>query len=249
MTPPLPPRFLDPGHVAHRGLHGPGRPENTLAAFDAACEGGYAIELDVQPSADGVAMAFHDATLDRMTERRGPVARLTAAALRRVAVGGTDQVVPSLRDALDRIAERVPVLIELKDQHGAMGPTDGRLERAVAAALGGYRGDVAVMSFNPHAVALLARLLPDTPRGRVTARFDAERWPDLPADVRAHLGTLPDMDGAAFLSHQADALDMPRVAELRAEGRPVLCWTIRSAEDEARARRLADAVTFEGYLP
>ena len=251
MSPPLPAAFLDPGRIAHRGLHGDGRPENTIAAFDAAAEAGYAIELDVQLSLDGVAMVFHDATLDRMTARSGPVVRLSSSGLRRVAVGGTDQRIPSLRDVLDRIDGRVPVLVELKDQHGAMGEGPGRLERAVAAALGGYRGAVAVMSFNPHSVALLARLRPDTSRGLVTARFDAANWPDLPAETRERLAAIPDAArvGAAFVSHQADALDMPRVAALRAEGLAVLCWTITSAADEARVRPFADAVTFEGYRP
>ena len=250
-VPPLPRAFLHPGHVAHRGLHDEGRPENTIAAFDAACEAGYAVELDVQISLDGVAMVFHDDTLDRLTPRKGPLSRLSAPMLRRIPVGGSDGTIPSLRDVLDRIDGRVPVLIEVKDQHGALGEGPGKLERAVAAALGGYRGAAAVMSFNPHSVALLARLMPDTARGLVTARFDAETWPGLPADRRAHLAAIADLAavGAGFVSHQADALDVPRIAALRADGLPVLCWTIRDPAQEAWARRYADSVTFEGYLP
>jgi glycerophosphoryl diester phosphodiesterase len=52
---------------AHRGLHGPGVPENSLAAADAAIARGFGIECDVQRSRDGQAIVFHDWTLDRLT--------------------------------------------------------------------------------------------------------------------------------------------------------------------------------------
>ena len=55
--------------------------------------------------------------------------------------------------------------------------------------------------------------------------------------------------GAAFISHAWQALDDPRVAEVKASGRPVFCWTIRTQEEAARARRVADQITFEHFLP
>ncbi|PWJ21911.1 glycerophosphodiester phosphodiesterase family protein [Jannaschia seohaensis] len=249
---PLPASFLK-GHLAHRGLHDreKGRPENSLAAFRAAIELGVGIELDVQRSADGVAMAFHDYKLERLTGRAGQIADLDAAALAEVPLLGGDEGVPTLAQALAEIAGRVPVLIEVKDQDGAMGPNVGPLEDAVLAALDGYEGDVALMSFNPHSVAHMATKAPHLPRGLTTSAFDAEDWPDLPAETRERLARIPDLDrvGAAFISHQGDALTMPRVAEIKAQGLPILCWTIRSKEQERIARTVADAVTFEGYLP
>lgn len=250
MSPPLPRAFLDPGHIAHRGLHGEGRPENALSAFRAAVDAGYGIELDVQPSADGVAMAFHDATLDRMTDRAGPVDALDAAALRATPLPGGEGI-PTLREALDTVAGRVPVLIEIKDRDGDMGPRVGPLERAVAEALAGYDGPVAVMSFNPHSVEAFALLRPDVPRGLTTAAFEPDRWPELSPTTRDRLRGLPDVErlGAAFVSHQADALDMDRVTSLRAEGCPVLCWTVRTSEQAAAVAGHADAITFEGFRP
>jgi glycerophosphoryl diester phosphodiesterase len=248
---PLPDGFLL-RPFAHRGLHGPGAPENGLAAFRAAIARGYGIEFDVQPSADGVAMAFHDITLDRMTGRSGPVDAHPAEALAGMALRGGDGAgIPLLRDVLAEVAGRVPLLIEVKDRDGAMGPGNGALEDAVIAALEGYGGPVAVMSFNPHAVAHLAARAPHIPRGLVTAPFHAADWPGLPAATRAHLAAMPDLarTGAAFLSHQADDLHSPHVARARAAGRAILCWTVRSPEQEAAALRHADAVTFEGYLP
>ncbi|MEM8823700.1 MAG: glycerophosphodiester phosphodiesterase family protein, partial [Pseudomonadota bacterium] len=86
----LPPSFLEKP-IAHRGLHGPGAPENSLAAFRAALDHGYGIELDVQPSADGIAMAFHDAKLDRLTHRTGPIDALTADELTRTPLSSSEE--------------------------------------------------------------------------------------------------------------------------------------------------------------
>ncbi len=248
----LPASFLA-GHIAHRGLHdiADGRPENSMAAFRAAAERGIAIELDVQPSSDGVAMAFHDDALDRLTAKRGPVNARTAAALGAIPLLGGEDGVPRLSEVLAMVAGRVPLLIEIKDRDGAMGPAVGPLEAAVIADLSEYSGDVAVMSFNPHSIACFAEHAPHLARGLVTAEYDAENWPELSDATRERLAAIPDFDrvGASFISHQANALDMPRVAELKARGVPILCWTIRTREEERLARRVADAVTFEGYLP
>jgi glycerophosphoryl diester phosphodiesterase len=147
------------------------------------------------------------------------------------------------------VAGRVPLLIEVKDQDGAMGADIGPLEDAVAAALRDYAGPVALMSFNPHSVAALARAAPDRPRGLTTSAYTAGDWPLLTPAVRDRLRTIPDYDavGASFISHEAADLARARVAELKAKGAGVLTWTIRSPEAEAAARRIAENVTFEGY--
>jgi glycerophosphoryl diester phosphodiesterase len=157
--------------------------------------------------------------------------------------------IPTLTEILGIVAGRVPLLVEIKDQDGAMGPDVGPLEEAVAVALRDYAGPVAVMSFNPESVARMAALAPDLPRGLTTCAFDAADWPLLPEAVRRRLREIPDIDrtGAGFISHDARDLASAAVARVRQAGLPVLCWTIRSAEAEAEARRFADNVTFEGY--
>lgn len=239
--------------IAHRALHdvADGRPENSRAAIRAAVAAGYGIEIDLQASRDGRAMVFHDYDLRRLTDESGPVAQRDAAELAGIALRGGDEGIPTLREVLALVAGRVPLLIEVKDQNGQMGPVDGRLERAAAADLAGYAGPVAVMSFNPHSVAQMARLAPDIPRGLVTCAYDETNWPLLRAETRARLRKIPDYDdvGAAFISHQHDDLRAARVADLRGRGAVVLCWTIRSEAAEQVARAQAHNITFEGYRP
>ncbi len=239
--------------IAHRALHdmSQGRPENSRAAIRAAIAAGYGIEIDLQLSRDGRAMVFHDDTLDRLTAETGPVRGRSAEELGRIALAGTDEGIPSFVEVLALVDGRVPLLVELKNQHGKPGDTDGVLEGAVARDLAGYSGPLALMSFNPRMVRRLAELAPDWPRGLVTCAYGAEDWPDLAEPVRAHLRAIPDFApaGCSFISHEASDLRRPRVAELKAQGAKVLCWTIRSPQAEDEARKVADNITFEGYAP
>ena len=248
--PDLPEAFLT-RPIAHRGLHGGGRVENSLSAIEAAIAGGYGIEIDIQESADGVAMMFHDDTLERLTQAEGPVRALTAAALGALTLRDTSDHIPRLSQVLDRVAGRVPLLIEIKDQSLTLGPLSGSLEAAVARDLAGYAGPVAVMSFNPESMAHMARLAPQVPRGLVTCAFTPDDWDGVANARLQELAGIPDADrvGASFISHHWADLGRARVAELKARGLGILCWTIRNADQEAQARRVAGNITFEGYTP
>lgn len=195
-------------------------------------------------------MVFHDYDLRRLTPLGGAIQQTPASKLIQTVLTDGHDVIEPLDAILRQIAGQVPVLIELKDQDGAMGSDVGTLEQAVAKALASYSGPAAVMSFNPHSVAQMAQLLPDTPRGIVTSAYDRANWP-LPAATRDHLRDIPDYDRveASFISHEAADLTRPRVAELKAEGARILCWTIRSQEQADTALRIADNITFEGFQP
>lgn len=244
--------------LAHRALHAQGRarPENSRAAVVAAVEAGYGIEIDLQLSADGVAMVFHDDTLERLTDAEGPLRARSAAELARLPLKDGAEGIPTLHEVLAIVAGRVPLLIEVKDQSLQMGPVSGQLEQAAAAALQGYAGPVAVMSFNPESVAQMAHHAPGVPRGLTTWGWPVE---DTPLSARTpaalarldHLRAIADYArvGACFISHDHRDLERARVAQLKSAGAGVLCWTIRSPEAETRARRVAQNVTFEGYLP
>lgn len=233
--------------VAHRALHdrAAGRVENSRAAIRAAIAAGYGIEIDLQLSSDGVPMVFHDDVLDRLTGQTGPVRARRAADLSAIPLTGGAEAIPTFVEVLEIVGGQVPLLVEIKDQT----PFNGALERATAAALGSYDGPVAVMGFNPETVVLMADLAPHIPRGITTCDYAPADWPDLSEADCARLRGIPDYEraGASFISHQARDLGHPRVAELKAQGAAILCWTIRDAQAERAARSVADNVTFEGY--
>ena len=248
--PALPPVFLTTP-IAHRALHdrAAGRPENSRAAIRAAVAAGYGIEIDLQLSADGQAMVFHDYDLKRLTAETGPVRQRSATDLGRITLASGDgEGIPTLAEVLEIVAGQVPLLIEIKDQDGGMGPDVGPLEQAAARVLQGYGGPVAVMSFNPHSVAAFGAAAPGLPRGLTTSAYDPGDW-NLSRATCDRLRDIPDFDrvGASFISHEAADLARDRVQALRAAGVPVLCWTIRSEAQDRAARAFADNVTFEGY--
>lgn len=248
---PLPPGLLR-RPIAHRALHdrAQGRVENAPASIRAAVAAGYAIEIDLQLSADGVAMVFHDEELARLTGAPGLLSSRSAAELGQIRLTDSTDTIPSFAEVLAMVDGRVPLLVELKDQTMTMAQTDGQLEAEVARLLQPYRGEVAVMSFNPHCMLHMARLAPDLPRGLTTSAYDPQDWAPLSPAICDHLREIPDYDAtlSSFISHEAWDLGRPRVAELQAEGAAILCWTIKSPEAEAAARKLASNVTFEGYL-
>lgn len=234
--------------IAHRGLHDAGRGivENTAGAFAAAMARDYAIECDLQLSADGEAMVFHDARLDRLTTASGPVIARTTAELRDVALRGSNDRIHSLGELLDQVNGRVPLVIELKSHW------DGSLAlvRRTAEVVAGYDGPLALMSFDPDLVAGVADLAPNVPRGIVAER-ESVMETRLALARRLELRHLGHVDRSRphFLSYHAGDLPYGPPRAFRQAGLPVICWTIRDAASAARARRYADQITFEGFLP
>jgi len=225
---------------AHRGLHDgmSGGPvlENAMPAFTAAIAAGHGIECDVQQSADGRAVVFHDFTLDRLTLARGRDAGRNAGELTQVRLLGQNGAIPELGAVLGVVRGRVPILIEIK--------TDGhRIDRscaAIADVLGRYRGPAAIMGFDPRVAAWFRRHAPDIVRGLVMTEEHDRGWRGRLRRHRVLWWARPD-----FLAYDVRGLPSAFAGAQRARGLPVLTWTVRSAEQQAAAAAHADAPIYE----
>jgi glycerophosphoryl diester phosphodiesterase len=237
--------------VAHRGLHdaAAGVIENTSSAFAAAAAARYAIECDLQITADGEAMVHHDDALGRLTDGSGRLDQMTSADLKRVAFKASADRMISVGELCDLVGGRVTLVIELKSGR----PGDQRLAARAAAVLAGYGGPVGVMSFDPTQIAALAASGPGLTRGIV-----AESWSghlvagDALARGRRALAYGRDVLRAKpqFLAYSVK--DLPAALPLAARnicGMPLLTWTVRSQDDRRRAARFADQMIFEGFRP
>lgn len=230
--------WLGQWRYAHRGLHGPGFPENSPSAFDLAIRAGVGIECDIQRSADQRAMVFHDWELDRLTGKEGPVDKWRADALGRVILSGSEDRIPLLDDLLAQIGGTVPLLIEIKSRRDyKVSPSC----LAVRRALEGYQGLHAVMSFDPRVSRWFRTHSPHTVRGLVVTEENAKaiggRWKRHAALWHAK----PD-----FLAYDIRDLPSRFAGAQRKRGLPVLTWTVRSAELAERAADHADAPIAEG---
>lgn len=221
---------------AHRGLHGAGRIENSRAAITAAIERGHGIELDVQASADGDAFVIHDDELDRLADGSGPLAARRSADLVRIRLAGSDETVPKLTEILELIAGRVPLLIEVKARERAVDD----LCRSVADAMSEYDGVAAVMSFNPLVGRWFADHAPDVLRGLVVTEREKRGWRGRTQRRLALWRARPHL-----LAYDIRDLPSRFAAAARAMGIPIVTWTVRTAEERARAALHADQIIYE----
>lgn len=252
----LAPAWLTARPIAHRGLHerASGLIENSPAAARAAVEKGFAIECDVQPSADGEAMVFHDFDLGRLTGETGAVKARSAADLARIGLSGSTDSIPTLPDFLALIAGKVPLVVEIKSAFDG----DFALARRTAQIVAASAAPIAIKSFDPDIIAYLrenraALGLAGTPLGVVAeAAYTQGEWAKLTPDRQAELTNFLHWDRSRpdFLSWSVRNLPHPTPYLCRtALGLPVMSWTVRTAEQRTLAARWADQMVFEGFLP
>jgi glycerophosphoryl diester phosphodiesterase len=245
------PDWLTARPVAHRGLHDRARGiiENMPGAAQAAVDGHFGIECDIQLTADGEAMVHHDDELGRLTEASGALKEKTAAELKAVKFKDTEERMMSLADLCALVAGRVPLVIEMKSHFDG----DRRLVNRMAEVLASYSGPAVGMSFDPDQVLALREIMPALPRGIVAeSTYDAADWPEAtPAQrqgmthLRHAFRTRPH-----FVAYWVD--ELPAVAPWIARnlfGLPLLTWTVRTPEQRARAARYTDQMIFEGFVP
>ncbi len=231
---------------AHRGLHGEGRAENSLSAFRAAVDAGFAIELDVRLSSDGVLMVFHDDTLDRMTDASGRVDSMTAAELSTLKLLGTEDTVPTFEEVLSLVDGRVPLLVEIKEDAGKYCVTEKTVE-----ALMSYKGEFLIESFNPLALARVKKMMPEAVRGILSESFLKEKKYRTPIYFLLQnllLNFLCKPDFVAFNHEHSKNCALRLVRRLFRV--PTLAWTVRGEREEKRAENVGfDGIIFENYTP
>ncbi|MDE2578918.1 MAG: glycerophosphodiester phosphodiesterase [Hyphomicrobiales bacterium] len=241
--------------IAHRGLHDKtaGRIENAPAAAKAALAAGYGLECDVQLTADGEAVVFHDFKLDRLTAQSGWLRSRTAAQLGAVTLTGSQDTIPTLAAFLDLIGGAAPVVVEIKSAFDG----DLTLARRVAEIVAG-RTAVALKSFDPDVIAFLRAAGPKlglagVPLGIVAeAHCDSGEWLQVAPEKRAGLPHLLHYERTRpdFLSWRVGDLPhgVPHLFRIGL-GLPVMTWTVRTQEERAVAGRFADQMVFEGFHP
>jgi len=232
--------------IAHRGLWSKdGPPENSLAAFEAACEAGYGIELDVQLSSDGEAMVFHDSKLVRLTGREGRVTDHTAADLAAMTLPGSEETIPTLSETLTLVGRRALVLIELKTPYGEVGPLEQRVHDIII----DHAGPIAIIGFNPYSHAWYADRHPNVLRGLDSHAYRGPDAARLAPEQRKSFAKLEHVAIARphFLALGLDMLPSARADEYRSDGMPIVAWTTRSPGEWDKVSAHCDNHIFEGF--
>jgi glycerophosphoryl diester phosphodiesterase len=226
---------------AHRGLHREGIPENSMAAFRAALEGGYGIELDIHLMKDGNLAVIHDASLLRTAGADVQIEDLTAEDLENYRLEGTEEKIPLFRDVMALFEGKAPMIVELKPMRG----NHAALAEAACEILKDYQGIYCMESFDPRCIAWLRKNRPQIIRGQLTENFVANDDKLHPA-IRfllthnlLNFTTVPDFVAYKF----ADRKDSITTALCRKAWEiQGVTWTIQTQEDY-------DTAVAEGWLP
>lgn len=233
---------------AHRGLHGNGIPENSMAAFKAALDAGYGIELDIHLLKDGNLAVMHDSLLNRTTGQPGHVEDLTTEELKNYRLEGTEETIPEFMDVLTLFNGKAPLIIELKPENG----NQKALAETACKMLETYNGVFCMESFDPRCVAWLKKNRPDIIRGFLSENFFRSRN-DLPDYLRfmlTHCLTnflcVPDFIAYKFADRN-NTISTTLCRKLwKAQG---VSWTLKTQAEYDTAVSEGQLPIFEGFRP
>lgn len=229
---------------AHRGLHDSELPENSIPAFDAAADAGYGVELDVHCTADDRLVVLHDDTTLRMTGKDIHVTEVQASTLTELHLCDTLYKIPLLEDVLERVAGRVPILVEVKS-----GSTMDRTGPALLHSLNRYSGPIAVQSFDPRVIMWMKKNAPHVIRGQLSSAFSDEQLPMIQKWLLRSM-LMNVLTKPQFIAFDIDAMPSIPVRLWRLILRvPFLLWTVRTREQMRAAERYHANMIFEEIRP
>lgn len=224
--------------IAHRGLWGADIIENSLTAYQNAVDFGYAIELDLYTSTDGVLYSFHDATLKRMTGADGYIWDFDSKYIDTLRLSGTDEHIPTFKEVLQLVGGSVPLIIEIKNQ------PDKMIVERILHQLEGYNGEYALQSFNPLYINKVRKIAPDVIRG-ILGTSDAKGEKPFVRFILKHLA-LNFLIKPDFISMNQIDLPLPKS---KTKGKTVLTWTITSQDGWNKVKPYCDNLIFEKFIP
>jgi len=222
------------------------RPENSLAAFRAAVEKGYGIELDVHRTRDGALVVHHDDSLKRLTGTDIRIADSTLKELRACTLPNGEPI-PTFDEVLKAVSGRVPLIVELKVENG----NQDLLSRAVYDRMKRYNGPWCMESFMPGAVKWFRKNAPEIIRGQLafdhagTGKTAFLFWRNIGiASMLQNFASRPD-----FVAFEAKSVKWHTLSIhlLRLMKPWFVAWTVRSQEDMDKQRGKWDLQIFEKF--
>lgn len=228
--------------IAHRGLHNKTAPENSLGAFANAVEKGYAIELDVRIISDDTVVVFHDESLSRMTGNDGYLKFLRKEDLKILKLKGTKEHIPTLREVLDLVDGKTPIMIEIKNEYKI-----GKLEKLVLEELKNYKGEYAITSFNPFSLQYVKHHAPEVMRGQLCGTFKNAKLSFFKKFFLKRMFFNKKVSEPQFLVYESTALPSRFVRKYK--NLPLVAWTVKSKEEYLKVVKYCDNIIFEGFVP
>jgi len=236
-------QWLTEKPIAHRGLHSQGIPENSIAAFSAAIAKGIAIEFDVHIIADQELIVFHDDDLKRVCGTDMQTKDLKTEQLKQSFLLNTKQTIPTFKEVLELVDGKVPLLIEIKNTGKV-----GVLEEKLYNQLKQYKGRYAIMSFNPFSLLWFTQNAPEVARGQLSSFFKGEKLALYKKNMLKRM-MFNNKTKPHFIAYHCKDIPNKYVNKYIAKNKdiPLLCWTVKSKEEQARLKTLCTNIIFESF--
>lgn len=232
---------------AHRGLHSENVPENSMAAFRAACQRGYGIELDIHLLKDGTLAVIHDYSLARTAGADMMIEDLTAAQLEQYPLANAEKI-PLFSEVLSLCGGKTPLIVELKSTR----ENYAALTDTAVAAMQDYPGLWCMESFDPRCVRHLKKHHPDVIRGQLSENFVRNPKVSSPFVLKllmtllvTNFLTSPDFVAYEFEDRKVLSLRLCR----KLWRLPMVAWTLKSQEEFDLAMEDGCIPIFEGFYP
>ena len=235
-------------YIAHRGFFNneTEKPENSLAAFASAVENGYGIELDVQMTADGKLVVFHDDSLLRMCGVDKLLEDCSFEELQTYFLKNSDEKIPLFTDVLKVIDCKVPLIVEIKNTKKYQ-----EVCEKTASVLDSYKGIYCIESFNPFMVAYFKKNRPAVIRGQLSTDYFKDE-PQMKFTSKFVLTNLllnfyarPD-----FIAYNHNHKNQFSYKILR-KIYPIknVAWTIKNQDELDSARDVFTCLIFDSFTP
>lgn len=232
---------------AHRGLfdNETDAPENSLKAFQKAVDAGFGMEMDVQITKDGIPVIFHDFTLERMCGAKGKISDYLYDELKQFTLGKSEETIPTLKEVLDMVQGREPLIIEIKVEH-----MDLTVCKKANDVLLEYPGRYCIESFHPLAVRWYRRNRKDIVRGQLSGALTQENEGSFLMYFLAEHLMMNFLGRPDFIAY--DRKKEKNFSRRICRGlfaNTAVAWTIKSQEELEQAGKQFDLFIFDSFLP
>lgn len=234
-------------YIAKFGYVTDDAPENTLASYKNAIDRNYPILISVQMIDDGEIVCFSHKTLASVTKESGYITKMSLSDIKELNIDNTTEKIPTLDEALDFIAGRVPVIIEIHNDGNV-----GKFEQKIADTLEKYIDkynlfdSVAIMSLNPYSLEWFLSQAPWFPRILRSGKFKVKMFGSIKTKkltkLKLYKIALPD-----YVCYNAKDLPCKYIKKVKPVG--VLAFNVKTQNEYMNVAKFCDNIIFDGFEP
>lgn len=234
--------------IAHRGLLSPGLIENSETAVLECIKHQTSIEVDLQYHPSGEIFVFHDESLDRIFNYK---ARLSSCPVDHLKIlkYGDGTTLLTLKDLLEVVNGRVPLLLELKAPKSLSFDQKKSFCKRLVQALANYDGEALVQSFNPVVINILRRLDINFPLGALVCNWNKIEGLNFIEKKLLQSQVSLVINQVDFISLDLETLEHPIFKTIsRFRIKPIYLWTVVRDHKKCLAKPGVEKIIAENFL-